>query len=290
MTKKWMAINLLLLVIAGLLGWRLHASMERFYAENNLEKVQPIRDVKKTMIRGKSIPQPSPAKNFTSAEFEIIAEKNIFSDTRSRDDQVEDTIAPQSPPLAQKPFLVGVIFEGSEKRALIVDPAVSVQNKSRPTETKRVGDVYQGYTITSIESNHIVLESGERKEIIPLHEGSKRKQAGKTPILSTRVVSFGGKTVSGGKVIMASPGRAGSVGSPATVAIGNINVSPSTTVPVAVPSSKPAGKASAPAAAQAQTAAPQANTKQPSTTPDSGAQRTRVIRTPFGDIVRPVRD
>ncbi len=290
MTKKWMAINLLLLAIAGLLGWRLYASLERFRSENNLEKVQPIRDVKKKIIREKSSPETSSARNYLPAEFEIIAEKNLFSDTRSRDEQVEDVIEPQNPPLTQKPFLVGVIFKGSEKTALIVDPAVSPQNKVRPTKTRRVGDVYRGYTITSIESDHIVLESGGRKEIIPLHEGSKGKQAGKTPILSTRVVSFGGGAVSGGKVIAASPRRAGSAASPATVAIGNINVSPSAAVPVAVSSSGPAAKASAAASSQAQPPAPPATTKQLSTTPDSGSQRTRVIRTPFGDIIRPVRD
>jgi hypothetical protein len=289
MTKKWMAINLLLLMITGLLGWRLHVSMEKFRSENDLEKIQPVQDMKQRIIRQKSLPVPASAGDYIPAEFAVIPDKNVFSDTRSRDEQTDEVAQPPTRPLMQKPVLIGIILAHNQERALIIDPTDSSQGRGRRAQTMRVGDVCQGYTITSIESDHIVLESGARKEIIPLHEGSKSAQKGKTPILSTRVVSFGGGASSGGKPIAVSSGSAAAAPAPPPGSSRNINVSRSTVAHVDAPSSQSSSRAGAapPASTQTQTTAP-ASVNQQRAAPSSG--RTRIIRTPFGDIVRPVRD
>jgi hypothetical protein len=67
----------------------------------------------------------------------------------------------------------------------------AAQNTNRRAQIKRIGDLYQGYTITNIAAEYIVLENGSQKEIIPLHEGSKRAASGKTAIKATQVVSIG---------------------------------------------------------------------------------------------------
>ena len=271
MTKKWIAINLLLLAIAALLGWQLRESILQFKAENDLAKVQPTRDIKTKLAPEPSLPKVAPAKSYTPAEFALIPEKNIFSETRSRDDKVEPTAPPEPPPLVQRPVLVGVVITETQRTASIIDPtAPQVPNpRTRAGQIKRIGDVYQGYTITEISPERIVLESGTRREVIPLREGTKRTGTGKTPILSTRVAPIGpGGSVGGTPIVIAGGAGAAagrnpvtSIGAPATPA-GSASKAPAQTTPAA---------ASAP---PAQTA--------PQTTAPSN-----LIRTPFGDIVRP---
>jgi hypothetical protein len=208
MTKKWIAINLLLFVITGLLGWRLYLSILRFDVDNDLAKIQPVRDMKQKIVPEKVLPKLPPNKNYFPAEFAIVPEKNIFSESRSREEKAEVAAQPETPPLTQKPILVGINIADAQQTALIIDPTGSAQDRNHRAQTKRVGDVYRGFTITRIASDHIVLESGAQKEIVPLHEGSKKNQGGKTPILSTRVVSFGGGNASGGTPVVSSSGTA----------------------------------------------------------------------------------
>jgi hypothetical protein len=253
MKKKWIAINLLLLSITGLLGWQLHNSVLRFRQENNLSKIRPVKDPKQKNTQGAVLPGLAKTKVLSAAEFSTIPDRNVFSETRSREDQVNVPIVAEAPPLAQKPILVGITISGSQKVATIIDPVASpmaqMQAPGRRTQAKREGDVYQGYTITEITEDHIVLVSGTRKEVIPLHEGSKRPQGGKTPILSTRVVSFGG---AGG----ASAGTPVVISGSAVIASRGQGASPTTT---AAPT--PGGNRGA--AATALATAPGAQTAQP---------------------------
>jgi hypothetical protein len=287
MTKKWIAINLLLLGIAGLLEWQLLYSVRRFNAENSLAKIQPVQDMKRKIIQD-SLPQLPPAKNYLPAEFASIPEKNIFSESRTKEEKTETAASGDMPTLMQKPVLVGVTIMDGERKASIIDPTSSPQQRDRRAQIKRVGDVYQGYTITDIAPDHIVLESGMRKEIIPLHEGSKQRSPGKTAILSTRVVPIGPGGASGGAAVTVGA----AIGSPAR----------STAAPGA-PSAVPAATGNAPVAIQA----PARQVRQPVQTPSQPAalpaasQPTvqpavpqvpgrQIIRTPFGDVIRPNRD
>lgn len=297
MTKKWIAINLLLLLITGLLAWQLHDSILRFNAENDLSRIQPVRDMKHKIVQEKPGPQLAPAKTYVPAEFAVIPERNAFSLSRSKEEKPEFAAVPETPPLTQKPVLVGVTIADNQPKALIIDPASSPQDRNHRAQVKRIGDVYHGYTITSIDLDRIILESGTRKEIIPLHEGSKRNQGGKTSILSTRVVSIGGGAVGGGGV---------SGGTPVTVVAGSkrtpIAVGESVSAPNAVQQDTlPARQAAAAERARQQAAVAAERTQQQAQpaqqqSPGTGAgtgtgsQGTRVIRTPFGDIIRPARD
>jgi hypothetical protein len=163
--------------------------------------------------------------------------------------------------------------------ALIVDPSSS--GGGRKTHTKRLGDTYQGYTVTDITESKMVLENGGRREVIPLFDGAKRPtQGGKTPVIATRVVSFGaGPSSSGGT----APQRSVSTTVPATRP-----TTAATSVPVgtvATPAT-PASQSGIVRGAQGRQvmAAPQGGQSVGETT---DAQGRTVIRTPFGDIVRP---
>ncbi len=287
MSKKWIAINLLLLVVAGALARQLYISVLRFNGENDLAKIQPVRDMKQKMTQEKPLPKMAPAKKYVAADFAVIPEKNIFAESRSKEDKVEETAPPEPPPLAQKPILVGITISGNQQMAAIIDPAGSPQNQNRRAQNKRIGDVYYGYTITDIASDRIVLESGTRKEIIPLHEGSKRSRGGKTSVVATRVVSIG--TGGGGSIPVYIVSGSSGAGKPP--AAPGVPPAPPSTGQQAVrqPAAAPARPAAAATPQPPATPAQQRSTQTPGTE-GTDTQRGRVIRTPFGNIVRPDRN
>jgi len=271
MTKNWIAVGAVLMLISGLLGWQLYVGAKRFNAENDLAKVQPVTDVKRISEGG--IPPLQPPRRYNAAEFAAIPNQNVFSETRAREEKNE---APPPPPpeLNPKPTLVGITLSGSQREAMIIDPTTPM-NTGRPNQmvTKRPGDVYQGYVITDISDSQMVLENGGRREIIPLFNGSKHTaQSGKTPILATRVVSFGAGGVSTG----AAPTVVTGGGSGAARPSGSGGAS------VAIGSPRPAPQA----AQQTQQQPPAAQTQpvRPAVTNQGvDSQGRTIIRTPFGD-------
>ena len=284
MTKKWIAINLLLLAVTGLLARQLYFSVLRFNAENNLSRIQPVRDMKQKVVQESPLPKLPRAKHYSSAEFSIIPEKNVFAESRSKEEKVEISTPAEPPPLAQKPILVGVALSDTQKTATVIDPSGSAKNQDRRAQIMRIGDFYRGYKITSIAPDRIVLESGTRREIIPLHEGSKRSRGGKTSVVPTRVVSIGTGSPGGGIPVNLVSGHTGTsrtapaASAPATAAV----------VPPAVGQTPatPARQAAATAQPQAQAQPVQ---QQVPAAQETNAQGQRIIRTPFGTVVRPAR-
>ncbi len=150
----------------------------------------------------------------------------------------------------------------------------------RRAQMKSVGDVYQGWTIVDITENQMVLASGDQKEIIPLFDTTKqRTPPGKTPAVATRVVSLGGGASSGSGVRApgSQPPVAAQVGAPVVVA------PVAAAVTGAQPATGPQG-----AAARSGQATPQGQPA-PGFNERTDEQGRRIIRTPFGDIVRPER-
>jgi len=295
MTKKWIAVNLLLLAIAALLGWQLRKSILQFDAENNLAKIQPVKDMKQKIVQEKPPARTIPVNQYNPAEYSIIQDKNLFVEARSKEEKAEAP-PPETPPLTQKPILVGVTITETQATASIIDPGSPQERgeRTRRAQIKRIGDVYRGYTITQIAPDSIILESGTRREIIPLHEGTKRPPAGKTPLLSTRVVSFGGGGGSGGTRVSTAGG--GPSAQPARTAIAPVGSSTSAATAQPKPVRVAPAANETPAAAAAAAAAEAPDEPAPKTTPRPvspnrtiDSQGRQVIRTPFGDIVRPAR-
>jgi hypothetical protein len=287
MSKKWIAISFLLFAVAALLGWHLKNSIIQFNADNDPAMIQPVQDMKQMIAKDKNASRLAPAKNYMAEEFAIIPENNVFSESRSRGDEAtEEVVQTEAPPLTEKPILVGINISNNQRTALLIDPRGSSADRNRRAEIKRIGDVFHGHTIAEIAPDHIVLKSGSRTETVPLHEGSKQDRPGKTPILSTRIVAFGSGDVSGGTPVAAAARTASAPRTrvPAATSRTNTVSKPNPEVPDAVQSIPPVPQTS-PASQRAR----QVRSQQIPSAGSSDANR-RVIRTPFGNIVRPVNE
>jgi hypothetical protein len=287
MRKKWIAINLLLLLAVGFLAWQLNYSVLRFNNSNNPSQLRPI-------MKPQKAPPAAPAQpanaTMNPAEFSAIPEKNLFSESRSREEKVDVPVTVESPPLtaANRPILVGTMIMGSQKLASVIDPT---NQKGKP-QTKRIGDVMSGYTLTEINPDGMILESGTRREHIGLREGIKKPSGGKTPILATRIVPFGG----GGGGAAASTGAV-----PPGMGTGSVTIIPAGGA--AARGSSPvasgvyvAGQPGASRGATTQTR-PGTTPGQPTTAPQqiiispgrgNAPANRAVIPTPLGDIIRPI--
>ncbi len=280
MTKTWIAINAVLLLLAGGLGWRLYTSAKKFKSQNDVAKIQPARLPNQKITLEGALPPAQPPPQHNPADFAVIPAQNLFSDTRTKEEKVEAPPAVQeAPPLQVRPILVGVTLAGGQKMASVLDPTAG--GSPRRSQTRRLGDTFQGYTITDITMDQMVLERGNRREVIPLFDASKHPaqgaaaQGGRTPILPTRVIAFGGGASGQG---VAQPVSSG----PRSVAVAG---------------SSSGGQASAPAgASRPSSTTPAQQVRQMPATPSqtapatgpTDAQGRRVIRTPFGDVpVRP---
>jgi hypothetical protein len=201
MTKKWIAINLLLLLGAGLLGWQLYVSAKKFNAENDIARIQVSK--KKTASGG--LPSVPAAKTYNEGEFGIIPAQNLFAESRKLEAKTEAPVVVETPPLDVKPIITSIVIAGSSRIATIVDPSSpNMGGAVRRAPTLQPGDTYRGYVVTDITEDGLVLELGTRREIIPIHDPAKHpKQGSKTPILATRVVNFGPGTA--GSTAGASP-------------------------------------------------------------------------------------
>jgi len=265
MTKTWIAVNVILLVIAALLAWQLLAGVDKFNAANDLARIQVTRDPRVMSLPEVGLRPIPPLRRYNAGEFGVISAQNPFSEARTGVDKADAAAAQEIPVLQMKPTLVGVTLAGGQRLASIIDPA---SPGGRRSQTKRLGDTYQGYTITDITSSEMVLELGNRREVILLRDGSRPSgQGGKTPVLATRVVPFGG---GGGTPVPAA--------APAVVTQNPVPTRPSG--PAASPATRMTGLQVRQGPAQtAQPTGPGWNDR-------VGEQGRRVVRTPFGDIVR----
>jgi hypothetical protein len=179
MTRKWIAINLIMLVGAGLLVWALIGSIRKFDTDNATNRMIPEK--KKAIPDGGLASAPTPQK-YGETEFAVIPNQNLFAESRKLDDKTESAAPPEAPPLDIKPVLKGVVIDGAQRMAMMIDPSTGNAGNVRP-QVKLIGDSYRGFII------------------LPLHDVSKRPApGGKTPIIATRIVNFG------------SPGTAGAAG------------------------------------------------------------------------------
>jgi hypothetical protein len=117
-----------------------------------------------------------------------------------------------------------------------------------------------------------------------LFDSSKRPtQGGKTPIVATRVVAFGAPTAAQAPAAPVRSNAAANVGTPARPAAAQPG---STVTTVVSPAQATANQGNA-RATQAQQGRQAPGAAQPAWNERTDEQGRRVIRTPFGDIVRP---
>ena len=279
MSKKWALVNVALLGLASLLAWQLEVAVNRFKATNDLGKL-PLPAARARPGSDAAPPPLQAASRYNAGDFGVVPAQNLFSDLRGKVDEEQKPAVTEAPALAVKPILVGVTISPTQRLASIIDPSTPGQGAGRRTQTRRLGDVYQGYTIVDITENQMVLENGSRKEIIPLFDNTKQPaKGGKTAILATRVVAFGAAGSAAGSqasVVTNRPQAGAPTAPPGAAATGqSVNAQPSmrTTIP---PPQQQQQVRQVPGNAPQQVA--------PNERIDE--QGRRIIRTPFGDIVR----
>lgn len=158
MARKLIFLNLLLLAAATFLGYELYSSVRRFDEENDVAKLK-AEALKKAAAK-KSAPyvpaQPSEQKLVNMAEFQLVVDKNLFSEDRTSPKEKVQVIVPELNPL---PLLLGVMISG-EPQALIQSPVRTAQGRPQ-SEILKLGDLYQGYRVTQITPEAVVLTYGE---------------------------------------------------------------------------------------------------------------------------------
>ncbi len=287
MTKIWIAINGMLLLGVGLLVWQLYSDVEQFEKDNALEKLGSL-----TPLPTKPAPPAASRPRSNPSAYGVISEQNLFSETRSAPG-VEKSDKTQSPPslaLNPRPALVGVTLSSRERLALVRQSSAARGQKAQAdAQVRRVGDVIQGFKITEITERHMVLEYGAQREVIPLYDQTRQaSSSGKTPILATRVVTFGGAGSSGKPTGAGAKPAASPVRTTSTVVRNTQQSRQQTSRASAASRGQPAPATRTAASPGASSPAPTSSNSPTGSTWNSrvDAQGRRIIRTPFGDIVR----
>jgi len=286
---------LLLFAIAAFAGYQLYDSVQQFEAVNAIENIKPPAQAG---AGSEILPPPQKEKRYSPMEFAVIPDKNVFSETRSKEESAEDTAAGVTLPDSQKPTLVGVIVSGKQKVATLLEPGS--RGQAGETVLKKLGETYQNYKISEIEADHIILDGGDRKIRVELNDISQPAPTRRTVNVSTRVIPIGGGTASAGMtpvIVGSSQSRIGRTVPTRSVLPQTVPVAGSTQTFIAPVGTTPQGTTIPSGAVLIpQGVVPQADTQttQPGATQQTApAQntvtpqgRTRIIRSPFGEIIR----
>jgi hypothetical protein len=316
--KKLIFLNLALMALVAFLGYRVNADFKKFWTKNNVNNIkkEAAENAKKASSK-----KAAPANAVVAArpappptEYQVIADKNLFSETRS---MVNDPVLPPEPPIPElnpKPYLYGVIEDSSNVRTALIEdngPAVGppvggvthpIPGRPGPAPSIRktmvslkLGEYYRGYKVTEITSDRVTLTYGDNKKIeyIPLFDKNKPKAPPAHAMMppppmpanynAGQVVSL-----SGGNSKTGTPGQGNAgVGMPPPVPVPTTGTSPSVTS-LSSGSHSTTGTG---ATAQPSTSSPSRTTP---TTPKKGSTSEReiikdgkrYIRTPFGDVPR----
>lgn len=315
MANKWIALNLLLLITAVVMGRELYQQYEQFKAKNDPSKIEAVSSensaaAKSATESSAGISTETPTN--TDSDYSVISEKTLFTELRGRNEDEVAIEAPKPKPLPKPhPVLVGTSMIGGQYTASVINQQAQQQarNTQLAPETWRVGDYYNGYMVTSIAADQLVLESGGMREVIPLNRAARRTPAAKTAAKpAARVVSIGpGGGASGAMTVSTSasaPGRVQSAqakpqqtqAKPQQTQAKPQQTQPQQRIPVTVSTPNGDVVVSVPENVQeiiqmqpAQKPKPEPPA-QPGTAVRQQPVQQRVVRSPFGEIIRPGSD
>ena len=157
MSKRLILLNLLLLSGCFLLSLSIYRDFIAFREANRTESINGRADEAGQIGSPPSLSYPSksyPSK-IDSLEFKLIADRNLFLESRSLQVLAGPQAIQSAPPLEPKPLLLGVATAGSETRAFV--QGGQVQPGQKRTRILRVGDEYQGYRVTQISTSLLEL-------------------------------------------------------------------------------------------------------------------------------------
>jgi hypothetical protein len=161
-SRHLLAVN----VLVGLLGCLFAAGMTR-------ELVTPLRLPPPSASRAsRPVPVLSPAPAAAppaAASYAVVASRNLFSPTRS------ETVAGPAVAAGPKPFLHGVVMNGSKSRAFLEDPV------AKRTFGYSVGDVVAGGRVQSITDDRAIIARPDGLLEVLLQDPAKPRPAPTAP-------------------------------------------------------------------------------------------------------------
>jgi len=108
---------------------------------------------------------PAPAQPAVAASYGIVASRNLFSPTRS------EAAAGPAVAAGPKPFLHGVVMNGSKSRAFLEDPV------AKRTFGYSVGDTVAGGRVQSISDDRVIIARPDGLVEVLLQDPAKPRPA-----------------------------------------------------------------------------------------------------------------
>ena len=226
MAKKWIALNILLLVAVVMLGQELYQQYEQLKTRIDPAKIEPVSPENQTAAKtasGGSLDAFMETPDNSDVDYFIISEKTLFSDLRGNEEMVQRSATPKVAPLPNpKPVLVGVVMIDGQYAATVRTQAATTQARGAqiPTETWRVGDFYRGYRVESIAPDQVILENSGARETIPLNRVTRpAQQAVRQATFAANVIPIGpGGTASGALTVSTAAAPTAGRGAPVNAA------------------------------------------------------------------------
>ena len=184
MARKLLLINLALaLAIAGL-GMQLVWSWQEFDGRQNIEQ----------LMAGLQTPPDTeaPPLDFDQQpsylDYRLIAEKNLFAaDRQPPQEEGSDPGAATAPPLAPEPILHGTLIIGKRQMATLTKFEGTGRRRAQGSRVRvTLGDEVQGYKVSEITKDAIVLKWNDTEVVI------ERELGGRPEAPNRRQIARGG--------------------------------------------------------------------------------------------------
>jgi hypothetical protein len=296
MTKRLLLLNTLLLLACVYIGRMVYQDYSEFNETHKVIAVEAETTESKG-ADGKAVVIQKPAP-LSPPEFMVISEKNLFLESRSLQTAATTPVQEAPPPLNPKPLLVGVASVGGVPRAFV--QSLRAQPGQRPTKTLKIGETYEGYKVSQIQRNRVELSytspSGNvTTQVLDLNDTTNRaaRSAARTPVAPTQVVTAGGPAGAGAPAPGQQPMPAiDQQGRPVIrTPFGDVQAPVGMQTPNRPLSVNPANQNQLLREQEQQRMQQPDTLRQQNTTTRRNEiiddQGRRVIRTPFGDIIRP---
>ena len=148
MTRKLIALDLLLLVALVALAWQLRSEWTGENAREQAFREKIIHPGPAQPLAALSKPGP-----VTGATYASVAEKNLFSKDRNPNVIIEPEAPPKEKPVPPLPVARGVmLWEGAPATIVLSEKAGGAQKGYHPGE--KIGE----WTVVSIDHQYVVLE------------------------------------------------------------------------------------------------------------------------------------
>ena len=167
MKRRTVQINLVLLGLAALWVTLLAGNRGRFEAEHRPDPPGP---------GAAAAASPGPASPASASDAAAVADNHLFHSDRNNDLPEEDSEAPQTASV-HLPVLMGTLGIGREDYALMVssDP----NNPDSLYRRLKAGQTLDGYTLTRVETDGVVMRSGAGEVRIGINN-KRRKGSART--------------------------------------------------------------------------------------------------------------